>query len=87
MRSPKGAREVQRQRALEGAILALLIERLPRATDLDQLRQQVGETAAEGEIGAAVESLVEVGLLRRDGSGLLPTPAASRAAEIELGLV
>lgn len=87
MRSPKGAREVNGQRALEGAILALLIERLPQATDLAQLREQVGETAAEHQIDAAVESLVDVGLLRRQGGGLLPTPAASRAAEIELGLV
>jgi hypothetical protein len=72
---------------LEGAILALLIERRPRSlTPAELLREMGGGTGSPGPIEAAVEGLAEVGLLRRERSALAPTPAAVRAAEIELGL-
>lgn len=68
-------------------MLALLIERRPRSLTLPELLREMGAGAgSRAAIEAAVAGLAEVGLLRRERSVLAPTPAAVRAAEIELGL-
>lgn len=83
-----GARDAGRRR-LEGALLALLIECHPLPLTLAELVAELGEASRPGgstEVERAVDELAEAGLLRRRGVGLIPTPAALRVAEIELGL-
>jgi hypothetical protein len=83
--------EVRRRRAVEEAALAISIERLPvRTTEtrLLELMNEDIETTPEriAAVELAVDELIVVGLLVRDGSVLKPTPGASRSAELELGL-
>jgi Fe2+ or Zn2+ uptake regulation protein len=74
---------------LEGAVLALLIEHHPHPLTVPELVEEMGEAARPSgrtEVERAVEALADAGLLRRQGTALISTPAAVRAAEIELGL-
>jgi hypothetical protein len=78
-------------RAVEAAVLAIVIERSPGATTeaalvLDMLSEVVHTPERVAAIRLAVVELIAVGLLVRAGDVLEPTLAASRAAELELGL-
>jgi hypothetical protein len=84
-----GPSRARRDRALEGAVLALVVERHPEPLTLGELIEELGEVTRPGGPAAvelAVAALLEAGLLRRGGNALVPTPAALRVAEIELGL-
>lgn len=76
---------------MEEAALAIIIERLPTTTTAARLLELMNEDIEPtperiAAIELAVDELVVVGLLVRGGSLLIPTPAASRSAELELGL-
>jgi hypothetical protein len=81
-------------RIVEEAALAIIVEQLPRAISESELADcmtiecQVQPSVARlRSISDAVAGLVAVGLLRRGQRSILePTPAACRAAELELGL-
>lgn len=81
---------IERQRDVEAVVLAALIDAHP-----DQLTESAVQrelTAVENtperlaSIGAAIEGLVEVGLVAREADLLRLTPPALRAGELELGL-
>jgi hypothetical protein len=78
------------QRAVESAVLASVIERdpdsLPHAELLAEMTAVARNPERTAEVEAAVEGLVEVGLLVRTDGLLRATPASLRAGELELGL-
>jgi hypothetical protein len=83
--------DVRRKRSVEEAALAIVIERLPTKTTGSRLLDLMNEDAAPtparvAAIELAVEGLVAVGLLVREGAVLGPTRAARRSAELDLGL-
>jgi hypothetical protein len=83
--------ETRKMRSVEEAALAILIERLPARTTGRALRELMNEDAAptperNAATELAVDGLIAVGLLVRDGDVLEPTPAACRSAELDLGL-
>ena len=71
-------------------VLAALIDAYPEELTESAVRREL--TAIENTperaaaIGEAIEGLVEVGLVARDGEILRLTPPALRAGELELGL-
>jgi hypothetical protein len=81
---------VERQRDVEAVVLAALIEAHPNELTESAVQREL--TAVEktperlAAIGAAVEGLVEVGLVARDAEVLRLTPPALRAGELELGI-
>jgi hypothetical protein len=81
---------VERQRDVEAVVLAALIEAHPEELTESAVQREL--TAVENTperlaaIGAAVEGLVEVGLVARDADLLRLTPPALRAGELELGI-
>jgi hypothetical protein len=79
-----------RQRSVESAVLAIVLERLPdRLTAAGLIEEMTAEANPPGrveEVERAVAELVRVELLRRDGDRLEPTQAARRMAELETGL-
>jgi len=81
---------VERERSLESAVLATLIEHHPTMLSEAQLvREMTAVVQTPGRPAAierAVRGLVGVGLLDRRGRLLAPTPAALRVAELEIGL-
>lgn len=79
------------QRGVEGAALAILVERRAEPLTLSELVERMNRGLPRRPyqpetVERAVGALVEVGLLRRRGARIVPTPAALRAAELELGL-
>jgi hypothetical protein len=77
-------------RSVESAVLAIVIERNPVPLSQSDLLLEM-KTEADGpgramEVEFAVAGLAEVGLLVLSDGVLLPTPAALRAGELELGL-
>jgi hypothetical protein len=89
-RQRPGASAAGGDRAVEAAALAILVERHPELLALAELVEEmsVGSTrpGRREAIERAVDGLVAVDLLRWQGERLVPTPAALRAAELELGL-
>jgi hypothetical protein len=85
-----GPTPAERQRNLESAVLAALIESHPQLlTEAQVFDEMTGAGDAPGRAAAivkALEDLAEVGLLERRGDVLVPTPASLRVAELELGL-
>jgi len=83
-------RSIERQRDVEAVVLAALIDAYPEELTESAVRREL--TAIENTperaaaIGEAIEGLVEVGLVARDGEILRLTPPALRAGELELGL-
>jgi hypothetical protein len=83
-------RSIERQRDVEAVVLAALIDAHPDELTEAAVRREL--TAVENTpervaaIGEAVEGLVEVGLVARDGDLLRLTPPALRAGELELGI-
>lgn len=85
---------VSEARSVEGAALAIVVERLPNPMTCAQLCEWmttvIGVEASPirvGSIRRAVADLLAVGLLTYgDGGVLTATPAARRAAELDLGL-
>jgi hypothetical protein len=83
-------RSIERQRDVEAVVLAALIDAYPDELTESAVRREL--TAVENTperaaaIGEAIEGLVEVGLVARDGDILRLTPPALRAGELELGL-
>ena len=81
---------VQRRRGLESVALAALIGSHPHGLTKSQVRDELTTVEHTPErvaaIGRAIDGLIEVGLVARRGERLLPTPAALRAGELELGL-
>jgi hypothetical protein len=83
-------RSIERQRDVEAVVLAALIDGYPDELTESAVRREL--TAVENTperaaaIGEAIEGLVEVGLVARDGDILRLTPPALRAGELELGL-
>jgi hypothetical protein len=83
-------RSIERQRDVEAVVLAALIDAYPDELTESAVRREL--TAVENTperaaaIGEAIEGLVEVGLIARDGDILRLTPPALRAGELELGL-
>lgn len=82
-------RSEERQRSVESAVLAIVIERHPEPLSRSEL---LAEMVSDGdgrsrvaEVEHAVEGLNSVGLLAGDQK-LLPTPAALRSAQLDLGL-
>jgi hypothetical protein len=77
-------------RNVEASALALLIERYPDLLTLADLIEAMTVEAMTAErakaIELAVNSLTAVGLLELRGVLLMPTPAALRIGELELGL-
>jgi len=82
-------RPEERQRSVESAVLAIVIERhpeaLPRSELLGEMVSSADGRSRVAEVEDAVEGLVGVGLLAGDQS-LLPTPAALRISELDVGL-
>jgi hypothetical protein len=85
-----GPTPAERQRNLESAVLAALVESYPQLLTEAQVIDEmtgVGDTAERAAaITKALEELAEVGLLERRGDVFVPTPASLRVAELELGL-
>jgi hypothetical protein len=83
-------RSIERQRDVEAVVLAALIDAHPDEVTEAAVQREL--TAVENTperlaaIAAAVEGLVEVGLVARDGDLLRLTPPALRAGELELGI-
>lgn len=81
---------VRKEAIVEGAVLALLIERHPDRLTMPQLVEEMSWGSRDPNRGDAVEGavreLVGTGLLSRYGAFVLPTPAAIRVGELELGL-
>jgi len=77
-------------RGAESAALAFIVERVPEPTSEAQLMGFMTEIVSTPErialVGRAIVGLVEADLLNRDRDLLNPTPAARRAAGLELGL-
>jgi hypothetical protein len=77
-------------RSVESAVLAIVIERHPAPVSWsDLLLEMKTETDAprrDAEVELAVGGLVQVELLLLSNGVLVPTPAALRAGELELGL-
>jgi hypothetical protein len=84
------SRSLERQRDVEAVVLAALIDAHPDELTESAVRREL--TAVENTpervvaIGAAVEGLIEVGLVARAGDRLQLTPPALRAGELELGI-
>jgi hypothetical protein len=77
-------------RSVESAVLAIVIERHPVPLSRSDLLLEM-ETEADGprrasEVESAVGGLADAGLLVLSNGDLIPTPAALRAGELELGL-
>jgi hypothetical protein len=83
-------RSIERQRDVEAVVLAALIDAHPE--ELTEAAVQRELTAVENTperveaIREAIEGLIEVGLVARDGDLLRLTPPALRAGELELGI-
>lgn len=75
---------------VEGAALALLIEYHPDRLTMQELVEEMcsgsKDPGRREAVERAVRELAATGLLRRQGSFVLPTPAALRVGELELGL-
>ncbi len=84
------SRSVQRERNLESALLANLVEAHPEPlTEPELVREMSAISVADGRpavVREALQELIEVGLVRRRGAALEPTPASLRSSELELGL-
>lgn len=80
----------QRQRSVESAALAIVIERhsepILREELLVEMKADVDDPARVIEVETAVEGLAAAGLVAVAHHHLLPTPAALRVAELDLGL-
>jgi hypothetical protein len=78
------------KRSVESAILAIVVEShpapLPWSALLAEMTAEVAGPDRVADVERAVEGLVAVDLLRTVDGELSPTPAALRAAELELGL-
>lgn len=81
---------IQRQRNVEAAALAILIERYPASLTVcelvEEMTVEVRRPGRAAEIEGAVTSLAQVGLIEIRGDLLVPTPVALRVGEMELGL-
>jgi len=79
----------QWQRSVESAVLAIVIERHPeplsRSELLAEMMSEADGQSRVAEVEHAVDGLSSVGLLAGDQK-LLPTPAALRSSELDLGL-
>lgn len=84
------SRSIGRDRDVEAVVLAALIEAHPTPLTETDLRRELTAIENTSErvaaIGRAVEELIGVGLIVRDGELLRSTPPALRAGELELGL-
>ncbi|HTR75257.1 MAG TPA: hypothetical protein VMH33_08370 [Solirubrobacterales bacterium] len=78
------------QRAVESAVLGLVIERHPQPLSRAELLAEMTAVARNpgrvAEVEAAIVGLIEVGLLAQVDDLLRTTPASLRAGELELGL-
>jgi hypothetical protein len=89
-RDPSHENSYPGTRSVESAVLAILIERHPELLSPSDLLLEM-QTEADGprraeEIESAVGGLADAGLLVLSNGVLIPTSAALRAGELELGL-
>ncbi len=79
-------------RGAEGAVLAKAIELHPEKSPVSAILKDMEPEKLErkperdAQTLAAIDGLVEVGLLVRLGDAVEPTPAGLRSGELELGL-
>jgi hypothetical protein len=80
----------QRQRSVESAVLAIVIEKhpepLPRLVLLGEMEAPPDDPARIAEVEAAIDDLVAVGLLITAEAGLSPSRASLHYSELEVGL-
>jgi hypothetical protein len=80
----------ERLRNLEAVAFAVLVVAHPRELTEAEVRRDLTSVEDSPErlaaIDRAIEGLVDIGLVARDGDRLRLTPPAVRAAELELGL-
>lgn len=78
------------QRSVESAVLAIVIEAQPRSLARSDLFEEMVTTGDDfqqvTEVQAAIDALSSAGLLSATDDWLSPTPAALRAAELDLGI-
>ncbi|MGH2939766.1 MAG: hypothetical protein ACRDPE_16775 [Solirubrobacterales bacterium] len=78
------------QRSVESAVLAIVIEAQPQSLSRRDLFEEMVTTGDDPqqvtEVQAAIDGLASAGLLSATADRLSPTPAALRAAELDLGI-
>jgi hypothetical protein len=83
-------RSIERQRDVEAVVLAALIDAYPDELSESAVQRELTSVENTPErvaaIREAIEGLVDVGLVAREGDVLRLTPPARRAGELELGL-
>jgi hypothetical protein len=83
-------RSIERQRDVEAVVLAALIDAYPDELSESAVQRELTSVENTPErvaaIREAIEGLVDVGLVAREGDVLRLTPPALRAGELELGL-
>jgi hypothetical protein len=80
----------RREAMVEGAALALLIECHPDRLTMPELVEEMCSGSKDPDrrdaVERAVRELTATGLVLRQGAFVVPTPAALRVGELELGL-